>query len=77
LQVPNGLRGRVFSIYLWALQGIAPFGSLLLGWMTQTWGFQNTAAICGLTCLVSIGTIQLLRPEARSPRPAPPDRPQG
>ena len=29
LMVPNELRGRVFSIYLWALQGVAPFGSLL------------------------------------------------
>src|SRR5512138_1088698 len=27
--VPNGLRGRVFSVYLWGLQGVAPFGSLL------------------------------------------------
>jgi hypothetical protein len=29
VQVPNGLRGRVFSTYLWAIQGVAPFGSLL------------------------------------------------
>src|SRR5262249_15143182 len=31
IKVPNGLRGRVFSVYLWALQGVAPFGSLLIG----------------------------------------------
>jgi hypothetical protein len=24
VSVPNGLRGRVFSVYLWALQGVAP-----------------------------------------------------
>ena len=37
LAVPNQLRGRVFSIYFWALQGVAPFGSFVIGWMAQTW----------------------------------------
>jgi MFS family permease len=77
LQTPNGLRGRVFSIYLWALQGVAPFGSLLLGWMTQVLGLQNTVALCGLICLVSIGAIQIVRPEARNPGLAQLDRPPG
>ncbi len=58
LQVPNGLRGRVFSIYLWALQGIAPFGSLLIGWMTQEWSLPRTVLVCGVFCLISIGSIQ-------------------
>jgi MFS family permease len=66
LQVPNALRGRVFSIYLWALQGIAPFGSLLVGWMTQEFTLSTTAIICGLICLVVIGTIQLFQPEIRT-----------
>lgn len=65
LQVPNGLRGRVFSIYLWGLQGIAPFGSLLIGWMTQTLGLPLTALTCGLLCLVSIGGIQVFYPAIR------------
>ena len=38
LTVPNELRGRVFSTYLWALQGSAPVGSLFIGWMAQTLG---------------------------------------
>jgi MFS family permease len=65
LQIPNGLRGRVFSIYLWALQGIAPFGSLLIGWMTQVYGLSITAISCGMICLLSIGGIQLFRPTIR------------
>lgn len=65
LQVPDTLRGRVFSIYLWALQGVAPFGSLLVGWMTQEFSLPTTALICGLTSLVVIGGIQLFRPEIR------------
>ncbi|MBK7319798.1 MFS transporter [Candidatus Villigracilis affinis] len=65
LQVPDILRGRVFSIYLWALQGIAPFGSLLVGWMTQEFGLTNTTLLCGLISLGIIGGIQVFRPDIR------------
>ena len=65
LQVPDILRGRVFSIYLWALQGITPFGSLLIGWMTQEFGLSATALFCGLFSLVIIGGIQVFRPTVR------------
>jgi MFS family permease len=64
-QVPDALRGRVFSIYLWALQGIAPFGSLLVGWMTQEFSLSTTTLICGLISLTVIGGIQVFRPVAR------------
>ena len=47
VQVPNSLRGRVFSAYLWALQGVAPLGSLLIGWMVETWEIPITALVCG------------------------------
>lgn len=66
-QVPDNLRGRVFSIYLWALQGIAPFGSLLIGWMTQQFGLSTTTLVGGLVTLAVIGGIQLLRPVVRQP----------
>src|SRR5215216_118701 len=55
ISVPNGLRGRVFSVYLWALQGVAPFGSLLIGWMAQNWGVPFAALTGGLISLISIG----------------------
>ncbi len=64
-QVPDNLRGRVFSIYLWALQGTAPFGSLLIGWVTQEFSLSVTALLCGLVLLVVIGGIQVFRPDAR------------
>jgi MFS family permease len=66
VQVPNSLRGRVFSIYLWALQGTAPIGSLLIGWMTQEWSLSTTALICGIACLAVIGPIQFFRPGVRT-----------
>ena len=65
LEVPDRLRGRVFSTYLWGLQGIAPFGSLLVGWMTQGWGVLWTALICSLVCFAVIGGIHFMVPEIR------------
>ena len=65
LQVPNELRGRVFSIFLWALQGVAPFGSLLIGWLAQNWGVPFAALIGGIMALVTIGSLHLLNPAVR------------
>jgi MFS family permease len=65
LEVPDALRGRVFSTYLWALQGVAPFGSLSVGWMAQNWGVPMAAFVSGVVCLVAIGAIQLSNPEIR------------
>jgi MFS family permease len=66
LEVPDQLRGRVFSTYLWALQGVAPFGSLLIGSMAQNWGLSETALVCGGVCLVVIGGIHLIKPQLQS-----------
>jgi MFS family permease len=57
--VPDLLRGRVFSVYFWALQGVAPFGSILIGWTAQEWGVQTAAIFSGSTCLVGIALIRL------------------
>lgn len=65
ISVPNGLRGRVFSVYLWALQGVAPFGSLLIGWMAQNWGVPTAALTGGLVSLISIGSLHLISPSVR------------
>jgi len=66
LEVPDNLRGRVFSTYLWGLQGIAPFGSLLVGWMAQVWGVPGAALACGVICMLIIGWIQLTNPDIRN-----------
>jgi hypothetical protein len=65
ISVPNGLRGRVFSVYLWALQGVAPFGSLLIGWIAQNWGVPMAALTGGLVSLISIGSLHLISPSVR------------
>lgn len=60
ISVPNELRGRVFSIYFWALQGVAPFGSFVIGWMAQTWDVPTTLVVGGVTSLLGIIVIRLL-----------------
>jgi len=60
ISVPNELRGRVFSIYFWALQGVAPFGSFVIGWMAQIWNVPITIVIGGTVCLLGIIIIQLI-----------------
>ncbi|MGD8402544.1 MAG: MFS transporter [Anaerolineales bacterium] len=65
VQVPNRLRGRVFSTYLWAIQGVAPFGSLLIGWWAQAWGVPRTLLICGLIILVILSVLHILTPDIR------------
>lgn len=65
MQVPNGLRGRVFSTYLWALQGVAPFGSLMVGWMVQTMALPLTMLVCGGLLLAFFVLIHLRNPEIR------------
>jgi MFS family permease len=65
VKVPDGLRGRVFSVYLWALQGVAPFGSLLIGLLAQNWGVPFAALTGGLISLISIGSLHLISPGVR------------
>ena len=59
IAVPNALRGRVFSIYFWALQGVAPFGSFVIGWIAQNWNVPTTIVVGGTICLVGIIVIRL------------------
>ena len=58
VEVPDGLRGRVFSVYFWALQGVAPFGSIVIGWIAQTWNVPVTIIVGGTTCLLGILVIR-------------------
>lgn len=51
ITVPPSLRSRVFSTYLWALQGVTPFGSLLMGWVAQHYGAPAAVTISGAACL--------------------------
>ncbi len=45
--VEEDKRGRVMSLYSMAFMGMAPFGSLLAGWLSSRIGAPTTLAICG------------------------------
>lgn len=58
-EVPDYLRGRVFSVYFWALQGVAPFGSIVIGGIAQTWNVPIAAIFAGTICLLGIVFIRV------------------
>ena len=65
LVVPDELRGRVISTYLWALQGIAPFGSLLIGAIAQAAGVPLAALLAGIACLLFYVVMTIRAPAVR------------
>lgn len=65
MRVPDELRGRVFAVYLWGLQGVAPFGSLLIGASAQGWGVPFSMLVSGLIMLVAFGWLHLANPGVR------------
>ena len=48
LSVPDHLRGRVLSLYLFAFAGLAPIGGLLAGWLADVGGTRLAFLVAGL-----------------------------
>jgi len=65
LQLPDALRGRVMSAYLWAVVGMAPAGSLLLGSLAERWSAPNAILFGALMCAVSAGVMLAVFPQVR------------
>jgi MFS family permease len=51
--VDDDKRGRVMSLYTMAFTGMAPIGSLLLGWLASRLGAPTAIAMGGSGCLVA------------------------
>ena len=49
--VPEDMRGRVMSYYTMAFVGMAPFGSLLAGWLAHRFGAPHAVMITGAFCV--------------------------
>jgi MFS family permease len=65
LIVPDELRGRVLSTYLWSSNGISLFGSLLIGWWSQSWGASVAVLIGGLACVAVTVAVHVANPFIR------------
>ena len=52
LQAPDHLRGRVMGFYSFTVLGMAPFGALQAGWVSEHFGVRTSLALGGVVCLV-------------------------
>lgn len=56
LEAPDHLRGRVMGFYSFTVLGMAPFGSLQAGWVSEHFGVRAALALGGIVCaLTAIG----------------------
>lgn len=63
--VPDNLRGRVMSIYIFAFMGTYPLGALLVGWLADMFGSPMTIIICAVVISLVFGIINLIHPSIR------------
>ena len=54
------IRGRVMGIYLLIFLGGTPFGSLLIGYLTEAIGVRETVATCGAISLIAAVVIWVI-----------------
>jgi MFS family permease len=63
--VEDDKRGRVMSLYSMSFMGMAPFGSLLAGWLANRIGAPKTVMISGLLCLLGAAWFMFSLPNIR------------
>ncbi|MBZ5496700.1 MAG: MFS transporter [Acidobacteriia bacterium] len=63
--VSNTMRGRVMGIYSMMFLGLAPFGSLIAGFMAQHLGAPVAVFFCGSASMIAAAIFSLRRPALR------------
>jgi MFS family permease len=63
--VDNRMRGRVMGLYATMFLGVAPFGSLLAGFVAERAGAPATVALGGLACIAGAGALAVRIPRMR------------
>ena len=78
LEAPDQLRGRVMGFYSFVVLGMAPFGALQAGWVSEHFGVRTTFAIGGLACVLMAALVGLAaRRGARPATSGHPERSEG
>ena len=54
-KAPDHLRGRVMGFYSFMVVGMAPFGALQAGWVSEHFGVRTSLAVGGTICVVVAG----------------------
>ena len=64
-QIVDEMRGRIMSLYTLTFFGLAPFGNLAMGVLSEIWGIGQTIAVSALITLVLMGVIFYKMPQVR------------
>jgi MFS family permease len=56
-EAPDHLRGRVMGVYSFLVLGLAPFGSLQAGWVSEHLGVQYSIGLGGLACFITATAV--------------------
>jgi MFS family permease len=64
LESPDYIRGRVLGLYYYAWNGLAPIGSLLVGWLCDSGGTRLAFGVAGASALVvtALGAAAVKKP---------------
>ncbi len=65
VNVAEGMRGRVMSLYTLTFFGFAPFGNLALGKLAESWGLGEAISASAIVALVLAVYVLLLVPKVR------------
>jgi MFS family permease len=57
LQAPDELRGRVMGFYSFVVLGMAPFGAVQVGWVSEHYGARAAFTLGGAACVVIAGIV--------------------
>jgi MFS family permease len=64
-RVPDRLRGRVMSVYVFMFVGSTPLGALQAGWLARVYGAPTALAVGALALLGIVGWVTVRVPELR------------
>lgn len=63
--VPDNVRGRVMSAFMFTFAGLMPFGNLIAGSLSELWGVSITVALGGAICGLIFLSINIFYPAIR------------
>ena len=64
-QIVDEMRGRIMSLYTLTFFGLAPFGNLAMGALSEVWGIGQTIAVSALIALALMAVIFYKMPRVR------------
>ncbi|MBI3958060.1 MAG: MFS transporter, partial [Chloroflexi bacterium] len=64
-QIVDEMRGRIMSLYTLTFFGLAPFGNLAIGALSEVWGISQTISVSALIALALMAVIFYKMPRVR------------